>query len=323
MTKNKIAFWVFALVVTTCAMTRAGETWFTTEYMLLRRSTSDVSVLQHRNGTGGAADNFKLLDAHSLHSGLSHGMRYTLGHELEEGCDISLTYFGMLMNSGTKVINNSGELDFGFGDSGSLDDLDDADTAIAFYDSEFHNAELNVEIDSEASENLSWLVGLRLFSLNENFYLNLEDNGSGGSDYRIRTRNLLLGPQAGMSWNKRLNDRLAIGVTSKAGVFANFAKESVFLGEEVTPTIRSYKDQTHRVSFVTDIEAKLACRVTDCFFVHAGYFLMFAHGVALAPEQHDLDRTNVTVFGGDGGNKFNTDNDTLYHGWTFGGTFLY
>ncbi len=304
-------------------MTQAGETWFTTEYMLLRRSTSDVSVLQHRNGTAGAGDNFKLLDAHSLHAGLSHGMRYTLGHEIDEGRDITFTYFGMLMNSGTKAINNTGNLDFGFGDRGALNDLDDANTAIAFYDSEFHNAELNLEIDSEASENLSWLIGLRLFSLNENFYLNLEDNGSDGSDYRIRTRNLLLGPQAGISWNQRLTDRLAFGVTSKAGIFANFAKESVLLEENAVPPERNYRDQTHRVSFVTDLEAKLAYRVTDCFFIHGGYFLMFAHGVALAPEQHDLNLSNLNSFGGDGGNKFNTDNDTLYHGWTFGATLMY
>ncbi len=187
----------------------------------------------------------------------------------------------------TKHGNNT--LSFPFRNYTSTIDYRNASFARAVYKSHFYSAEFNFWRDITPRKvdyfSFSWILGLRYIHLNEFFNLAFV-TGLDESNYKIRTRNRLGGPQIGacLEWNptKQINWNF----TAKFAPLANRCEQKTFLGDDNnTIVIRRFTKHHWAATFLADIAASVGYRFTSHFNIHAGYQMIYLTGVALAPEQ--------------------------------------
>lgn len=163
-----------------------------------------------------------------------------------------------------------------------------ADTFVVRYDSEIDNFELNRW--GSLGDQLSWMVGFRYVSLDEDFNMTALDSGF-RSNYLIAADNDLYGGQIGARHQTAmLSDSVLFSLTGKAGVYGNDAKQRVVLGDvNNTVATRNFANEDSATAFVGEIDANLSYCLCDLVDLRVGYQLLWLDQVALAPEQFQQD----------------------------------
>ena len=189
----------------------------------------------------------------------------------------------------------------------------------------------------------NWLAGVRLFSMGErykfkssseiDYYTDADpDNPYATShseaSYRTRSYNTLLGMQIGPDWTYR-KCRASCGVGVKAGGFINFAKqeswinisgaaEDRFSNGEDMDFAGSATRNTSAAMIEMDFHAEY--KVRPNFILKASYELMYIAGLALAPEQVEM---NNTILGPNPPMVVGTGGTLLFQSATFGAELVW
>lgn len=196
-------------------------------------------------------------------------------------------YVGEWDESETK--HGNGTLSYPFHDPSFTDDFSAADRAVARYLSRFYSAEANYwgHLTPRRADyfSVSWVLGLRYIHLREKFTLAFTTPPD-TSNYNVRTRNLLGGPQIGgcLEWNP--TEQITWNFTAKFGGLLDRSQQHTFLGDDNnTRVIRDFTKRKWNPTFLADLAASFNFQITPHFNLHAGYQMIYLAGVALAPEQ--------------------------------------
>jgi hypothetical protein len=167
---------------------------------------------------------------------------------------------------------------------------------------------------------ITWLVGFRWIELNSQTKVDylFEDPSAGSGYIDSSAGNNLYGGQVGadmLFWNNGGSWR--INGVGKAGIFYNAASyqrsSAGFVSAEGTTdpigTVAAEADQT---SFFGEVGLNSTYWITNWLAWRAGYTVMWAAGVAVAPQQLPLNNF------GDGTATINTNSSVLLHGVTTG-----
>lgn len=203
-----------------------------------------------------------------------------------DGCFSSLTPW-----VATKNQVDPGSLSFPFDDPSYDLGMTDADSAQAYYKSEYWDAQINViRFFTPRRENyfaLSGLLGLRFFHLDEKFFLKMNKN-SFTSPYITTTENRLIAFQAGIDFQMHPTRLLTWAFNPKVGCFANSTEQTQFLSDDSSGfpfAIRDSTAQKWQAGFYADVFGKMGLEVLKWLELHIGYQAIFMTGLALAPEQ--------------------------------------
>lgn len=223
-------------------------------------------------------------------------------------------------------------------------DFFSADAIGASYGSEWHNVEANMWLDlpfgsgerstccdafdactggcdscdgccCPPTSGLAMLLGVRTVHQRESLGLvSLADADTGaGSRYGVTTRNALVGAQTGLRGWRQFGERLTVSAEGKAGLFANFNRQSQIARDfDNTLAIRDTRDTDVSTALVADAELLARVKLTNSLNFRCGYVVTFFDNLALAPDQ--LDFTNLVT----SGSSVNDNGSYYQHGFVFG-----
>jgi hypothetical protein len=176
------------------------------------------------------------------------------------------------------------------------------------YDSSLHNVEINFARHWSA---LSILAGFRYLLLSETYHWSIANATQTPfpSDADTDTNNNLLGGQLGLRWRKD-GQRMFFEATGKAGVFGNAANGKHSITVEGS-TFESKTAHDTPVSFVGDLGFATGLHLSDVWTLRADYNLLWASGLAMAPNQ--MMSTNQ-LFLGSGFVPLDTEGRLFMHG---------
>ncbi len=250
-----------------------------------------------------------VLSTHDLDFGYSGGFRLFIGHEVSKCSGWELGYFGIYGGTATAQANDPNNLDIPSPLGAVTDDFFLADQMTLTWDWTVNNAEFNVY---HQYGRIQTLAGFRYFNLEERFNIHAVDSDGNASDYPITTSNNLFGGQIGArtycEWKC-----FRFGATAKAGVYGNDAveRQTVF-DDNNTFIVRNAQGRSGAVSFVGDLNSYASLALSQHWRFRAGYYLLYASNVALAPDQLDFS------FNADSGTQVHNSGNLFVHGATVG-----
>lgn len=153
----------------------------------------------------------------------------------------------------------------------------------------------------------NWLFGIRWAGLDEQADLNVRCcEGDPFTAYSVRTSSQFIGPQVGVR-SRRQWDNWAVEGWAKAMLagtilssYADPITSSLAPGQIFRESRRLSRGG---VGFLGDLNLSLVRRLTDLWWLRAGYNLIWISGAALAPDQWDFTDTGTsgtTLVGGGG-----------------------
>ena len=236
-----------------------------------------------------------------------------------------------------QTFNEVSQIEFDYGEFGNITSggrknvagFNRADRQWAEYSSSLNNFEVNLRmVPRSRADRLilhkngkwrrecrqgvvcSWLAGLRLFTLNEDFNFQSESNieyyhyldttpydtNFATGSYVTKTSNGLLGLQFGPEWVLR-QCRAEFSMGAKAAAYVNFAEQQSWInvtgaagdefsdGEDI-----DYYQALSRNNAATSIQLDFTAsyKVRPNFILKASYELFYLAGLVLAPEQVDM-----------------------------------
>jgi hypothetical protein len=177
------------------------------------------------------------------------------------------------------------------------------------YYSRLYNAELNGRYCF--GDRLTVLAGFRWIDLHEDFTGANVSSTATTQFLDVNVANHLYGGQIGLDVSLLpLEGPFRIDTVLKAGVFANFADQSVVVGSQL------YGDKRDHTAFVGEIDLLAVYEICPNLLVRGGYQVMWIDGVALAGDQ-------PATFGVSGNYQPDTDGSLFYHGAFVGLEFDY
>ncbi len=269
------------------------------EGLLLHREQpfSRALILQNNQGA------FRtVLDGDGVDLGLAIGPRLALGGVTENGVHWEGLYFGLYNWATNESVTGNGNLLLA-GDLGraGTNNFTNVDFISVDYDSEIHNAEVNVihhlhGWTSYPDDELVLLTGVRFLVLNEDLQLVGNDTVGDGTpgQYTVKTENYLFGAQVGARGRRRMQ-RTTLQGSMKFGLFGTSHQQDTLLtdfdqaGNFVTLRDLQFTDQTAAVLFEFDLSAAVA--ITDEVTLQAGWLGIWIQGVATAANQLDFTDT--------------------------------
>jgi hypothetical protein len=265
-------------------------------------------------------DGATVINAQDLQTDMSGGVRIGLIRAMSERYSIEGNYFqarpftasgAAPATGGPYTLVNMGDLVF-----------NDVESATVSTNGWIKSAELNWR-KNECYSPITWLAGFRWVELNsqanvDTLFANTDPDAYGSGEVSTNVGNNLYGGQMGADvrlWNAR--GRWRANAVGKAGVFLNSVayqrSTAGFIKNTGEPfpfgTVAATADQT---SFFGEVGLNSTYWVTNWLAWRAGYVVMWASGVAVAPEQLPLNSF------GDGTASINTDSSVLLHGVTTG-----
>jgi hypothetical protein len=242
---------------------------------------------------------------------LEAGMRLAYSHIVGPASEVEVIYFGLNEWDDTVSVSSSDPnlfsawSDFGVNPPGGYDDTDRSLRQSLNYQSEIHSGEVNYRARSVhpcCRFQGSWLAGMRLFNLDETLHYTTEgefDDGTGQflrySDTRVRTRNMLVGPQAGFDlwWN--IFPGIHAGMEYKFALCGNSnSQDTRFEGNSV-PTV--FEDVGGgRTAYLNEFSITGLYRISYNWTLKASYIALAVDNVALAPS--NLNFSGPSGFGG-------------------------
>jgi len=260
-------------------------------------------------------------NAQDLQTQMAGGVRVGLIRSLGERYAIEGNYFQARPFDASEYVPASGE-PYTLTNTGNLT-FNDIESATLTSNGWIQSAELNWR-KNECWSPITWLAGFRWVELNSQVnldyrFVNANPDESGTGLINTNVGNNLYGGQMGADmrlWNK--GGRWRANAVGKAGIFYNSASFQRSTAGRVTDagkpstygTVAATADQT---SFFGEVGLNSTYRITDWLAWRAGYTVMWAAGVAVAPQQLPLN-----TFGPPGTATINTNGSVLLHGVTTG-----
>lgn len=277
-------------------------TWYLqVESQWLSRNSPDRVVLSQRQDQT-TLQSLQSISTNSFNYPMYAAFRIMLGRQLNATDSIEASYFGLTEwfqrrhMSITSSSPNAEQIMSPFLTCCLVTGTEDYT-----YDSQFHNAELNVRrvLVDNLDRRVSVLAGFRYVSNNEWFEV-LDSNFtvlSGptasltGSEFqRAQVYNNLVGGQIGGDISEYLGP-LALGVFARGGLFANLSKINVAHEQRLMGAINPASTAGTLTSSSTDLAGIFTAGLQGSFFITTGVFLRFGYdfhviaGVAQAPNQ--------------------------------------
>lgn len=247
-----------------------------------------------------------ILGTHDPDFNFQAGPRILLGRRTGADRGWELSYFGAHFWNAGAAAASPNNLDIPGPLVALANDFDNADQMRLTYASQLHNAELNLFRDHAG---WSLLAGFRYLNLGERFNINSADSDGDVSDYTVRTSNHLFGGQLGARVQGRLGERIRWELVGKGGVFGNAAEQRLLLQDnDNTFDVLNTTARRGQASFVGDVSLSCAYELNNVWSLRGGYYVMYAAGLALAPDQLDFS------FDLDTGTRIGTHGDLLLHG---------
>jgi hypothetical protein len=260
-----------------------GPHWyFTADAVALQRSNARSQLLFRQvSSTDGVLDardmNFPTalgFQVNALRQGPCGGWEWELGYFQIDGFDTTTTIPGAAV------------LRIGAEDPGLL-----VHNAEAHYRSAIHLAEINLR--RQWCDGLTLLVGFRAGELNE-FYsgAGLERNEDFVSSLNINTYNHLYGFQTGGIYEfYNMGGPLRVSAMCKAGIYGNSAiQSSTVVSDTGEGTLAAHRNQA---AFMGEVGTVATYQVTCHLSFRASCQAMWIEGVALAPEQVNMNDFNL------------------------------
>ncbi len=250
-----------------------------------------------------------LVSTGDLSFDMETGLRLGLGCQLTQTTAVEFGYFGLHEWESTAVVTGANNLSAP-GDLGLTSfDFFDADTVGIAYATRIHNAEVNLV---RQLQTLELLCGFRFFSLDDQLNINSYDAGTDtASDYNIRTKNDLYGGQLGARSSWRIRQSM-IQTVAKAGVFGSDQRQRTLIGDfGNTIPVRDAEASKNSVGFIGELGVKLTTPLGNGLHLLAGYNVLWAEGIALAPDQLDFTNTSTS-------SQFITSGGAFFHGANVG-----
>ena len=136
-----------------------------------------------------------------------------------------------------------------------------------------------------------WLIGARFFYIKEDFDLAFT-RGPETSDYLVETKNFLYGLQLGWIFEVNPSSRWTWSLALKGAGFLNDVQQSTLVGDEGNETLLAdYTKEQWQGSWFIEGIGKITYRWATYFHIFAGYQAFLLSGLALAPEQRDVELT--------------------------------
>jgi hypothetical protein len=277
-----------------------GAHWmFSAEAMWLER-VDNRDVLLGNAVTNNGGPNFVVdtLTSGDVDFPFATGMKLQLGYRFNDENAIEVSYFGLQQWSVGSAIHGDpvGDTVLIFSPYTQTDALIGGfDNTLSYtYKSEVNSVEVNDRIFGTGGPfwAVSGLVGLRYVQVSDRFSLSGSDTFTG--DYEnidIKTANNLLGPQIGVEWLRTWN-RFELSTTIKAGIFANFNRETYSnlnsSGASGNPpgfVAVNQSTQNTDVAGLFEFSLIARYRVTDYLWIRGGYQTYYLGGLALGPRQ--------------------------------------
>ncbi len=237
------------------------------------------------------------------------GLRGVAGVPLSECLILEASYFGLHEFSDTAAaVDPAGNLFSVYSDFGTsagfivngrqiLDFIDGSNLQSISYESELHNAELNLmyRIPVRSCKQEGWLIaGARYVKLEESLTY-LTQTQTNDPILRIResvstvdTDNDLVGAQLGGMLHHHVTHKLRVSLDAKVGMMVNYAEQRSFVTTNLFELGRE-EVRDDILALVTDAGVGLAFDVTCWFSITGGYRMMYLDGVALAPRNFNTE----------------------------------
>lgn len=308
-----------------------GESWETdrhwdilTEYVYMRRShmsNRDLATDTNQLSCSGGCPTDVVLDAQDMinkvHfiSGFRVGLSYM--PDLKSVYETKLLYLWPWEAKKT-VTSPTATLSFPFHNSSFTNDFNNANVVHAKYRSHFLTFELNylrhfnrVKEDYFA---ITGIFGIRYLFLGESAHLNYI-NAADESSYDSKTRNDMIGIQAGFDFQMNPLRHWSLDFTGKGGLGLNRAHESIFLGDDNNTTVvRDFKKENWQDTVFAEGAGQISYQILPCMNMHVGYQILFVSGMAIA-----LDEFSYSTDPSD--ERFITRNYAIVHGGFIGFNF--
>ena len=266
-----------------------------------------------------------VLSTDSLDFSARPGMRLTGALLIAPSTNLEATYIGPFFWRTAASVSGNANLysvfsDFGVTPAGGFADTDAATLASLEYTTKMNSVELSVRnrfSEPEGRYHASWLAGVRYVSIDETFRY-ATSTGAGSMNYQVQTFNDLVGFQVGGDFCIRPTPRLLIGTDAKAGIYGNPGEQQTTITSTSLGTVQE-RDINTEVAFVGEADFFAVYSLTQRFSIRGGYQLLYASGVALAPENFNA----TSPFGGARTAVVNVDGEVFYHGFNLGFEYVY
>jgi len=321
----------------------AGESWADPEFLSAadcdccpdwqRYAIFDVLFLQRDNATNGAVIALQdvggqlqpLFTTQSLQAATAPGVRLFYGELGPDDIGWEVGYVGVYGIFGSADRTGPDNLSVPGNLGQTVTGWSSADEIRPTYASSLNMAEFNLFTyccETECPEETilwshlncgrscvctNWLFGLRWAGLDEQADLNVRCcDGDPFTAYSVRISSQFIGPQVGVR-SRRQWDNWAIEGWAKAMLAGTILSSSADpITSSLAPGVifrESRNLSRGGVGFIGDLNLSLVRRLTETWWLRAGYNLIWLSGAALAPDQWDFTDTptsGTTLVGGGG-----------------------
>ena len=258
------------------------------------------------------------------------GMKFSAARQLFGANSLEFTYFGLFNFDSVSAVNSptnnlySVFSNFGIDPFGGFGETDQASRHTLSYSSSIDSVELFIRrswAEPECRWQGSWHAGVRFVYLLEDFrHTTRSDLNNSSLDYRVKTRNSMVGFQLGADLWWCTASGIRFGAEVKAGVYGNRAEQdSIIDATSITTPLIDHLE-SKRVSVVVETGAMATWQIDQNWNLRGGYQIVFLGGVALGVENFNTE----PPFVGLGRPPILVDNgEALYHGFTVGAEFTW
>ncbi|MEI8300093.1 MAG: hypothetical protein WCG10_00585 [Chlamydiota bacterium] len=227
------------------------------------------------------------------------GIRLTADYLTDRYTTWQLRYLGMLSWHGSADAYCDKGLEFPFKDNiNNTIDFQNANRMKGVCDTDFWSGEANywyhVTPQRVDAFSVSWLFGLRYLSLKEHFNL-LGQRSYSSSNYKIETKNRMVGPQLGGDFEANFGPNFTWGISAKMGPIIDFAQNcSRMRDNNNTKTISSYNPSDFNVCFLGELAPFFLFNLFKNIIFKMSYEILYLSNVALAMNQITYHEQNIS-----------------------------
>lgn len=284
------------------------QNWsFWGEALLMRRTGIDKRNLVKGPFSSCECEFPRLLTAKRLTRGFEYepGLRVGASFSPNKVSTFEAIYMSLREWEAKKKVEKPGQLHFPFENASFTHDFQDADKAVARYDSHFDSGETSYWYHMTPRHvdyfSFSLLVGLRYVQMREHFRLAYH-KAVNRSHYNTDTNNYMGGVQVGASFDFNPTNYLMWTLSGKIGGYLNRAQARNFLGDDNdTRVLRNFKAQRWTSSYLGDFAFSLHIIPVPYLDFYGGYEVLCFFNTALAPNQLSHDTGQIrhkVVMGG-------------------------
>ncbi|HEY5312467.1 MAG TPA: BBP7 family outer membrane beta-barrel protein [Pirellulales bacterium] len=300
---------------------RIGQVYVRAEAMMMRRGNpggnQTLFVTNLQLPTQATA-----MTTHDLAFPNEVGQRMTVGLAFSERSAFEVTYLGLQNNVASSTVTGTAADLFLAGDLASTATaFSNANTVSAVDATMLQSLEFNY-VATTIFERVSLIGGFRYFDVKDSLALDSNSAtinggpGNGSGSLTMNTLNQLYGGQGGFLVRQNL-DLFTIELSSKAGVYENYATQAQFLDNNGT-VLRNGFGSRHTSAFVGDIGLSGVYHFSNFVALRAGYNVIFIDNLALSPDQINLSGSSPNGAITSAGNGINHDGNLFLYGVNLG-----